>query len=46
VQPQLLTAVRPGPLPELVHHLTVLQADPTAAVAPSADVVAWSRLGH
>ena len=26
-------------------HLTLLQIDPTAAIAPNADLVAWSRLG-
>lgn len=33
-----------GPL-DVVRHLTLLQIDPTAAIAPSADLVAWSRLG-
>ena len=42
---QLLAAPRPTDLLAAVHHLTFLQIDPTAAVAPSADLVAWSRLG-
>ncbi len=42
---QLLSAERPTELLSLVRHLTVLQPDPTSAVAPSADLVAWSRLG-
>ena len=42
---QLLDAERPTGLLELVRHLGMLQLDPIAAVAPSADLVAWSRLG-
>ncbi|WP_018352453.1 DNA glycosylase AlkZ-like family protein [Longispora albida] len=51
VRAQLLDGPRPsGPLdptelPDLVRQLTFLQVEPTSAVAPSADVVAWSRLG-
>ncbi|WP_327010366.1 winged helix DNA-binding domain-containing protein [Dactylosporangium sp. NBC_01737] len=45
VRAQLLDQDRPSGLPELVRHLTLLQIDPTAAVAPTADLVAWSRLG-
>jgi uncharacterized protein YcaQ len=45
VRAQLLTADRPTDLVSMVHHLTLLQIDPTAAIAPSADLVAWSRLG-
>jgi uncharacterized protein len=45
VRAQLLDATRPTELVELVDHLTLLQVDPTAAIAPNADLVAWSRLG-
>jgi uncharacterized protein len=42
---QLLDAPRPTDLLEVAQRLTLLQIDPTASVAPSADLVAWSRLG-
>jgi uncharacterized protein YcaQ len=45
VRAQLLDAPRPRKLLPVVQQLTLLQIDPTAAVAPSADLVAWSRLG-
>ena len=45
VRAQLLDADRPAGLLELVRRLTMLQNDLTAVVAPSADLVAWSRLG-
>jgi uncharacterized protein len=45
VRAQLLDAPRPTELLPVVQQLTLLQIDPTSAVAPSADLVAWSRLG-
>ena len=42
---QMLDAPRPTELLAVVQQLTLLQIDPTAAIAPSADLVAWSRLG-
>ena len=45
VRAQLLDARRPKDLVAVVRQLTLLQIDPTAAIAPSADLVAWSRLG-
>jgi uncharacterized protein len=45
VQAQFLTAERPTDLLTLVRRLTALQLDPVSAIAPSADLVAWSKLG-
>jgi uncharacterized protein len=45
VRAQLLDAQRPENLMDVVRRLTLLQIDPTAAIAPNADLVAWSRLG-
>src|SRR4051794_16361322 len=45
VRAQLLDAPRPTDLLDAVDHLTLLQLDPTAAIAPAADLVAWTRLG-
>jgi uncharacterized protein YcaQ len=45
VRAQLLGKSRPASLLETVRGLTLLQTDSTAAVAPSAELVAWSRLG-
>jgi uncharacterized protein YcaQ len=45
VRAQLLDTARPTDLLAVVRQLMMLQIDPTAAIAPSADLVAWSRLG-
>jgi uncharacterized protein len=45
VRAQLLDGDRPDGLVDVVRRLTLLQVDPTAAIAPNADLVAWSRLG-
>lgn len=45
VHAQALSADRPTDLVNLVDQITLLQIDPTAAVAPNADLEAWSRLG-
>ncbi len=45
VRAQRLDAAPNEGLVPLVEHLTFLQLDPTAAIAPSADLIAYTRLG-
>jgi uncharacterized protein YcaQ len=45
VRGQLLTAARPAGVVETIDALTVVNIEPTAAIAPSADLILWSRLG-
>ena len=42
---QWLHRERPAQLLGLVRRITLLQINPTAVIALSADLVAWSRLG-
>ncbi|MCA5892697.1 winged helix DNA-binding domain-containing protein [Isoptericola sp. NEAU-Y5] len=46
VRAQLLDGERPTDLLAVTGHLTYLPMDPTAAVAPSVDLVPWSRMGR
>ena len=45
VRAQLLTRERPTGIVETVRQLPLLQVEPTSAIAPSAELVLWSRLG-
>ena len=45
VRAQLLDSPRPTDLVDVVRQLAFVQIEPTAAVAPTADLVLWSRLG-
>ena len=45
VRAQLLTRQRPTDLFETVRRLSLLQLEPTSAIAPTAELVLWSRLG-
>ena len=45
MQAQLLDANRPADVLDVIRRLTLLQHDQTSAVAPSAELVLWSRLG-
>ena len=45
IRAQLLDDTTHTDLLDVVWSLTLLQVDQTAAVAPSADLVLWSRMG-
>jgi hypothetical protein len=45
IRAQVLTADRPADIVETLDALTILPMDPTTAIAPSADLILWSRLG-
>ncbi len=45
IRAQLLDARRPDELGSMVEQLTFLQLDPTGVIAPSADLITWTRLG-
>jgi uncharacterized protein YcaQ len=45
VRAQLLGAERAAGIVETIDALTIVNIEPTAAIAPSADLILWSRLG-
>jgi hypothetical protein len=45
IRAQLLNAPRPTDLIAVVERLTLIQVDPTSAVAPSIDLIPYTRLG-
>ncbi len=45
IQAQLLDEPRPTDLLEVVRHLALVQLNPTRTIAPSEDLLLWSRLG-
>lgn len=45
VRAQVLAADRPAGIVETIDALTIVNIEPTAAIAPSADLILWSRLG-
>lgn len=46
VRAQLLSAERPAGIVETVYGLTAVNIEPTAAIAASAELILWSRLGE
>ena len=45
IQAQLLDEPRPTDVLEVVRHLTLVQINPTKPIAPSEDLLLWSRIG-
>src|SRR6187402_78516 len=45
IRAQVLDARPPGDLLDVVRQLTFVQLEPTAPIAPTADLLLWSRLG-
>lgn len=45
IRAQLLDKSRPTDMLQTIRHLTMVQIDGTSTVAPSADLVLWSRMG-
>src|ERR1700704_427526 len=45
VRATMLDARAPTDLLSMIEHLSALPVEPTAAIAPSFDLVSWSRMG-